>query len=67
MVGDQLFTDIWGANKSGIASILVRYLRKDGERRIGKKRQLEKIVLGFYRRNKRYCNRIGGIRKERDL
>lgn len=42
VIGDQIFTDIWGANKSGIPSILVEYLRKENETKIGKKGRLKK-------------------------
>ncbi|NWO18805.1 YqeG family HAD IIIA-type phosphatase [Leptotrichia sp. oral taxon 223] len=64
VIGDQIFTDIWGANKSGIPSILVEYLRKENETKIGKKRQIEKIILMFYKRNKACQHRIGNIVKE---
>ena len=60
-VGDQLFTDIYGANKSGIDSILVKFMRYPHEKKIGKKRTLEKIILKFYGMNKKYRNRIGNI------
>ena len=30
-IGDQIFTDILGANRSGIASILVKFIQIDGE------------------------------------
>lgn len=64
VIGDQIFTDVLGANRSGMASILVKYLRKENETKIGKRRQLEKIILGFYKRNKSCQNRIGNILKE---
>ncbi len=47
-VGDQLFTDIWGANKAGIRSILVKYIDPKEEIQIVLKRYLEKIVLWAY-------------------
>lgn len=47
-VGDQLFTDIWGANMAGIYSILVKPIDKKEEIQIVLKRYLEKIVLHFY-------------------
>ncbi len=47
-VGDQVFTDIWGANKSGIYSILVKYIKYDYKIRIRLKRLGEKIVLYFF-------------------
>ena len=62
-VGDQLFTDIYGANKYGIASILVDFLRYENETEVGKKRALEKIILKFYSYNKKYRNRMGNICK----
>ena len=55
-VGDQLFTDVWGARKAGIHSILVRPIHPKEEIQIVLKRRLEKIVLYFYARKK---NRIG--------
>lgn len=64
-VGDQLFTDIYGANKFGMANILVRFLRHEDEKKIGKRRTLEKVILKFYKRNKLCQHRIGDIYKER--
>lgn len=49
-VGDQLFTDVWGARNTGIFSILVCPMDKKEEIQIVLKRYLEKIVLAFYRR-----------------
>ncbi len=63
-IGDQLFTDIYGANKCNIPSILVAFLRKEGETKIGKKRMLEKIILKAYRRSKGYQYRLGNIKIE---
>ena len=65
VVGDQLFTDVYGANKAGIASILVRFLQHKNEIKIGKKRRVEKLILMFYKHNKFCRNRIGDIHKER--
>ena len=47
-VGDQLFTDVWGANRAGIYSVLVQPIDKKEEIQIVLKRYLEKIVLHFY-------------------
>ncbi|MDT2831916.1 YqeG family HAD IIIA-type phosphatase [Vagococcus carniphilus] len=67
MIGDQLFTDIYGANLSGIDNILVKYMRYDDEVKIGIRRNIEKILLRWYQKNKSYQNRIGDIlRKEQD-
>ena len=49
-VGDQIFTDVWGANKAGIHSILVKPIHPKEEIQIVLKRYLEKIVLISYRR-----------------
>lgn len=47
-VGDQLFTDIWGAKKAGIETWLVKPIHPKEEIQIVLKRYLEKIVLHFY-------------------
>lgn len=49
-VGDQLFTDVYGANRAGIYSILVKPMNPKEEIQIVLKRYLEKPVLYFYRR-----------------
>ncbi|MBO5145953.1 MAG: YqeG family HAD IIIA-type phosphatase [Lachnospiraceae bacterium] len=49
-VGDQIFTDIWGANRAGIYSILVKPIHPKEEIQIVLKRYLERIVLCCYRR-----------------
>lgn len=50
-VGDQIFTDVWGANKAGIYSILVKPIHPKEEIQIVLKRYLEKIVLASYLNN----------------
>lgn len=65
-IGDQIFTDILGANKSGIDSILVKFIQEPGETKIGKRRHLENIILKIYKKNKFLYNRLGDIYKERD-
>ena len=47
-IGDQLFTDIWGANRAGIRSILVKPIHPKEEVQIVLKRLLEKPILYFY-------------------
>ena len=49
-VGDQLFTDVYGAKRAGIRNILVQPIHPKEEIQIVLKRYLEKIVLYFYRR-----------------
>ena len=64
-IGDQIFTDILGANKSGIASILVRFIRLDEETKIGKRRHIENFILNFYKRSRSCQHRLGDINKKR--
>ena len=52
-VGDQLFTDVWGAKRSGIRNILVKPIHPKEEIQIVLKRYLEKIVLYFYKKSLR--------------
>ncbi len=63
-IGDQLFTDIYGANKSGITNILVKYIGYYKKEKKGIRRNVEKIILKLYQMNKSYQNRIGDIQKE---
>ncbi len=49
-IGDQLFTDVWGAKRSGIRNILVRPIDPKEEIQIVLKRKLEWIVMSSYRR-----------------
>lgn len=50
-IGDQIFTDVWGANKADIHSILVKPIHPKEEIQIVLKRYLEKIVLFWYKRH----------------
>lgn len=52
-IGDQLFTDVWGAKRTGIRNILVKPIHPKEEIQIVFKRRLEKIVLYFYKRSKK--------------
>lgn len=45
MIGDQIFTDVWGANRFGIKSILVKPLSKKEGPFTLLKRPLENIIL----------------------
>ena len=47
-VGDQLFTDLWGANNTGITSLLVMPIDKKEEIQIVLKRIPEKWILHSY-------------------
>ena len=50
-IGDQLFTDVWGAKRAGIRNILVRPIHPKEEIQIVLKRYLERIVLHFYKKS----------------
>ena len=52
-IGDQLFTDIWGAKKAGISTILLNPIDKKEEIQIVLKRYLEKIVLNTYEKERK--------------
>ena len=49
-VGDQLFTDVYGANRAGIYGTLVKPINPKEEIQIVLKRYLETVVLHFYKR-----------------
>lgn len=49
-VGDQLFTDVYGANRCGIYGILVKPIDPREEIQIVLKRYLEAVVLHFYKK-----------------
>lgn len=49
-VGDQLFTDIWGAKNAGVTSYLVKPIGPEKLLKIKLKRLLERPVLAAYRR-----------------
>lgn len=49
-VGDQLFTDVYGANRAGMYTVLVKPIDKKEEIQIVLKRKLERIVLHFYKK-----------------
>ena len=65
-VGDQLFTDVWGARRCGIYSILVQPIAKHEEIQIVLKRYLEKIVLASYKRTCRKQGRTFLYKEDKD-
>ena len=52
-IGDQLFTDVYGAKRTGMANNLVKPIHPKEEIQIVLKRYLEKIVLHFYQKNRK--------------
>lgn len=53
-IGDQLFTDVWGAKRCGIRNILVKPIDPHEEIQIILKRRLEAVVLYFYKKSRKY-------------
>ena len=49
-IGDQLFTDVWGAKRVGIRNILVKPINPKEEIQIVLKRRLEWVILYFYKK-----------------
>lgn len=50
-IGDQLFTDVWGANRVGMMTYFVKPIGPKEEIQIVLKRKLERIVLKKYRKD----------------
>ena len=62
-VGDQLFTDVWGAKRAGITTYLVKPIHSKEEIQIVLKRRLEWIVLYFYKKDlNKKKKRKGGLK-----
>ncbi len=55
-IGDQLFTDVWGAKRTGIETYLVEPIDKHEEIQIVLKRYLEKPILYCYKKSQ--CGRL---------
>ena len=52
-IGDQIYTDVWGAKRCGIDTILVKPIHPKEEIQIVLKRYLEKPVLYCYKKRNR--------------
>lgn len=48
IVGDQIFTDVWGGNRSGLHTALVRPISEKDEIITKIKRGMEKIIIDAY-------------------
>ena len=57
LIGDQLFTDVWGAKRCKMRNILTRPIHPKEEIQIVLKRILEKIVLDSYLRRREENNK----------
>ncbi len=51
-IGDQLFTDVWGARRTGLYSILTKPMDSHEEIQIVFKRYLEAVVLRAYKKQR---------------
>ncbi|MCQ2508020.1 MAG: HAD-IIIA family hydrolase [Dorea sp.] len=58
VIGDQIFTDILGANLAGLASILVGYIGKGQIIDIGKRRHVENVILKTFDRCPYFKHRL---------
>ena len=58
LIGDQLFTDIWGANRCQIRSILVKPIHPKERFWIVLKRIPERLILFFYKRTLRKTSEL---------
>ena len=52
-IGDQIFTDIWGANRTGIETVMLKQIEKKEEIQIILKRIPEKLILWLWKRKVR--------------
>lgn len=64
-VGDQIFTDIYGAKRAGIRNILVKPIHPKEEIQIVFKRKLERIVLYFYKRKQAHFTKKCNVYRQR--
>ena len=56
VVGDQIFTDLWGGSFMGLKTIMVLPINPKEEIQIVLKRILERPILWLYRHSKSYSN-----------
>ncbi len=63
VIGDQLFTDILGANLAGLTGILVKYIGYYDAGDKGRRRALEEKILARYAKS-RAAEQLGNITRE---
>ncbi len=56
VIGDQIFTDLWGGSFMGLKTIMVLPINPKEEIQIVLKRILERPILWFYRHSKSFSN-----------
>lgn len=57
IVGDQIFTDVWGGNRLGIFTVLVHPIQQKEQFIAKTKRGLEKLVYKHYKKERRQNER----------
>lgn len=50
IIGDQIFTDVWGGNRKGIHTILVKPIETRDEFTVHLKRGIERKVINLYKK-----------------
>ena len=58
VIGDQVFTDVYGANRCGLASILVKYIGYYKTEKKGIRRNIERVILYLYEHSKKNQHRL---------
>ena len=58
LIGDQIFTDVWGGRRAGLVSVLVGPIEEKETLFFRFKRRLEKIVLNRYESTKEAANHV---------
>ena len=53
LIGDQVFTDVWCANRKGIYVILLKPIALKDEFSVKLKRGIEKLVIKYYEKSRR--------------
>ena len=59
VIGDQFFTDIWGANRSGLRSVMVGRISSKEPPHIHLKRMLEQPIKKAYFKTRRKSGKVG--------
>lgn len=60
-IGDQIFTDIWGANRTGIQTVMLKKIDKKEEIQIVLKRIPEKFVLWRWKKKRKNCEGLSRL------
>ena len=66
-IGDQVFTDVLGANRCGLDTILVKYIGYYDKGRKGKRRMAERLILRCYDLRKAHIPKLGDVLAREDF